>query len=617
MTDILPVALDAGVDRLLVHEGVPVWPAATPSDLAVIEQAAALAGLQVQRVSATLAEEPQGSGLVAGVGPATRAIARLYAHLTGRRVQHADDVEFAIARNPAVLVVMECELTVAVFDLLSQRATEGRVIGVITGHDPESLRVQALIRSIATRASAPAPASKISLLSMLERPSYAEEADGIVDPRADGRTIRDALGRGAGVLTILSHGDGIDTNLNSLVLCPMDRVPANPDLQRLPRCQERGTCHRGGGIPIDQWLASPKHVAPEAVAARLLLYASCWGVLPASSYNDNAWSLGRRLLCNPRIGAIVTSWEVQLYESADLLAFARSVAAGAQLGAAVEQLLTTPSARRADLRMCLFGDPSIRQSPVIEHPVAVAPRTAAGDRVAEAPAPPPKLEGQATAELAFLRHYMSLVAPSLTDPTPIRDALAAIARYELAGVRGSLASYERDTRERWRERVLDAALWSGPLTYHTWLPLARGITASSRVTCSHCRERVIVRYFPLCIPDVPPRRLATCVHCGVIADSTSPRSIEIAIRDGVIHLAANVPRDAWAGRIAVYTRDVDGPAIAREWPAGADGWPARSAPMPVPDGAPSDAVSVAVFLLHGVSLHIARVPVRYRTRSTS
>jgi hypothetical protein len=609
----IPIAvMDAGDvgDRLLAHAGAPAWPVRNPAELSALEQAAAIAGLQVQLVSATAADEPRGSELVVGVGRETAVIARLYAHLTGRQVAYAEDVASGVARDPAVIVVMEHALTVAVLDLLSQRASEGHVIGVITGHDADTLRLQALVRSIAARASTRAPPARVSLFPMLANPPQAEPADGILDPRAPGDIVRAALGRGAGVLTLMSHSDGIDAGLGVLVLCPMDRTPAHPDPRRLPRCQERGTCHRARGIPIDQMIAGPKHVAPEALAARVMLYATCWGVLPSRSFDDNAWSLGRRMLNNPRIGALISSWDAQWYDPADVLAFARQVAAGCKVGLAVNQLLTSASARRTGLRMCLFGDPEIRQAPerVDDADSPVVHEREDRDHARRSAGRTAKFDGEVTAELAFLRHYVSLMAPAVSDRALVDNALTALARYEVAGIRGSLAGAGDAAAERWREPVLDALLWRGPLAVRTWLPLSRGPQISSTTTCAHCQQRVIIREFVLRMPESPMRRVATCTHCGVNADSAAPRSIAISVRDGVVHLTTDVPRGAWAARLAVYIRDENGARIACDWPAAGDGWPARS--LAIPDGVPSDTLDIAVYLLHGVSLHIARAPYR-------
>jgi hypothetical protein len=219
-------------------------------------------------------------------------------------------------------------------------------------------------------------------------------------------------------------------------------------------------------------------------------------------------------------------------------------------------------------------------------------------------------DSRAAAELAFLRVYVNAIAPGVTDRGLVDNALASIARYELAAARGLLAGGEDTAAAPWRDGVLDVLVWRGPLAIHNWTSLVRETrTRPTATACRHCQQRVITREYSLHLPDTGPRVVMTCAHCGVIADGPAPRSIAIAVRDDVVHLATDVSRNPWSARLAVYAKGERGPRSSLEWPAAADGWPARS--MPVPAAVRTGTADVAVFLLHGVSWYIARVPVRF------
>lgn len=602
----IPVAIGRDAHQLLAYGGRPVWPAPTPNELSAIEQAAALGGNRVDVIDAAPAGEPDGTELVVGVGRPTAAIARLYAHLTGRRVAHAADLASAARQDPAVIVAMESDLAVEALDQLAERASAGQVIGMIAGHDTPSLLTQALIRAAARPGTSRTP-SRLALFPTRERSEKADDGDGVLDMATSSADLRAALGRGAGVLTVMAHSDGVDANLGSAVLCPMDRTPEAADPERVPHCRQLGRCHRSGGMAIEQWLADPRRLAPEIIAARVLMFATCWGILPPIAFDDSAWSLGRRLLANPRIGALVTSWEVHAFHPEDLLGFARDLSGGLDLGASVARLLATEYSRQTGLRLCLLGDPRLQLAPTpVPPPPPASARRDDGD--AGIALSSSALDARSTGELAFLRLYVLAIAPDI-ERAAGDAALEAIGRYELACARGH-AERDRDpVVDGWRDRVLDAVVARGPIAVHNWTSLSRGPRTRSTVTrCPHCQQRVLAREYPLRIPEAGPRIVMTCTRCGVIADGPGPRSIAIRVHRGAVHLTSDVPRNHWSARLVTYAKGERGAKLSVPWPAAGDGWPARS--LPVPDGIGHGAHDVAVFLLHGVSWYIARVPVR-------
>ena len=111
---------------------------------------------------------------------------------------------------------------------------------------------------------------------------------------ATAQAVRGAMGEGAGVLVVNSHGDGVDIFLGqSLALCPLDRSAAEADRRRAPSCCVRDFCHRFGQ-PTEQITGTDRVMSPDDVRARVALFDVCYGVLAADSIIDHRWALGPR-----------------------------------------------------------------------------------------------------------------------------------------------------------------------------------------------------------------------------------------------------------------------------------------------------------------------------------
>src|SRR5262249_46838683 len=147
----------------------------------------------------------------------------LYAHLTRRRYCAVKDRDaLRVLSRLAVVVTTPSHLVSDLLEQLYARNSRTAAPGIICAADPEGLRKQVLTRAASALLCGPASFPWIDFHPLVALNSMIFDDREIYGGKATERDVLAALGKGAGVLTVVTHSDGIDAMiLPTLSLCPL------------------------------------------------------------------------------------------------------------------------------------------------------------------------------------------------------------------------------------------------------------------------------------------------------------------------------------------------------------------------------------------------------------
>lgn len=578
----LPCAPAEG-EALLGHEGRPVWPLRSESEAHALRQMVELQGGRLAVVDATPFDgAADRRGRVVALGEELAAEARLYAHLTSRLdggvVSGLEDV-----RALADLEVIVTTRARVEDDLLEHLygGGEGPAVGLVMAEDAAGVRREVLVRSAAAALAMPVTLRRLDVLPSATCAVIDVTPDWrLVGGEATGAEVRAGLGETAGVLSFVTHSNGVDAAFGRrVVLCPMDGAPeAGWDPSLAPTCVTNAWCFRKK-TTVAEALAGGDLLGPGELRARVLVAGICFGLRPPPSTNAPLWSLSRRFLGDLRVGALVASWEIVTGTHLETDELVADLADGVPVGVA----LARHNRRHAEgglFRMALVGDPR-----------CALPETTIGRRLLAGLAPPAEDPASTRARLehvAVLRAVATLApdereggarGEGAEDRVP---ALRALGLYEEALLRRQPVEGAPDAPgPSMRRAVLDllAGRWTNPMGKLSHLR-AR-VTAEPREPCPYCPRRVHVLRIEHALPG-PARRLAHCSNCGIVEDVPADRRLAIDLAMGpVVRPVGDLPPCAADMR---FVLDVP---MARHrrvhaWPAGVDGSPATELVSPEP-----------------------------------
>lgn len=524
-----------------------MWPARSHADRRAIERVARVFDLDARAVRALPGRTDAGDELVLGVGPATRAAARLYAHLTHRRCRVVDDVR-ALAHAsaddpPSVVVALEDDLDARMLETVHDAPA---VAGVVAAPDPSALTAAALAKAAAARGPGGADVSHVALFPLFTS-GAADEArpwrrvSSLTGPDVDAGTS------GLGVVAAATHSDGVDAHLGDATLCGVAAGGA-PGAARAPTCIVAGRCHRLDA-PLDRALSSPSLVSPATLSARVLLWMTCLGVVPTTWPVDRRGTVGTHLLANASIGALLTAWTIGRVDERMTTALTDALAAGASAGAALGAYRSSVDGGYPHARLALFGDPRTRATPA----PAQAPdvRLPAGRRVDARAEGAPDPFGVDVARA-------SLRAGAVAGLEPQRRALV-----DALGARGGAGLCEAAVA------YVAARGWSSWTA--DWSAGAASVHAAHGVACRSCGQPAEV--YVGVLASGARRRTTVCPSCNTVEDGPVRwRAPVVEVVPGNALALRWRPDGAWAARLRLSSAD---PAARASWP-----WPRAGGGLP-------------------------------------
>lgn len=571
----MPIAEDNTGECLVTAGGTPVWPLRSKKDFAALERLALVFGGRLERVSVRkgvpqrLTKED-----VVALGRDANSAAQLYAHLTRRRFQTALNLDTLKHKAfPSVVVTTPEHLSVELLDWLYSHSGRSAP-GIVCGDGGASLRRQVLVRAAAAMLCGPLNAVRSDIFPTTPIAAIRGPGFELLGSKASASERCQALARGAGVLTIMTHCDGVDAFMGTdLTVCSMKQIPNKISLSAAPRCRLTGFCHRHE-IPVLQAVGSGAVFPPDEIAARVFVWDVCFGVMPIGSAVDAQWGIGIRLLDNAGIGAILTTWQIVLSSPETASRLGRAIASGVPVGIAVARFNASRASRAGHHRVCLLGDPRVRLpvAPVQQHPPthpnSFSPRSAA--------------DAEQLRQVSLLRLCMvdaKLRAPNSPQAAFASRALEAIEAFETAASKGvAITALHPQLGNDMRAAVLDYALSRGKLL-ESWMPFMRGFRATAPRSCPVCDRQANALEAVMHPPGVYARRLVLCAICGVLEDAPTTSDIHMELAGRRLRLHGVLPQERWAAGIVIassYPAD----SVQLVWPGMSDGTFAPYAELP-------------------------------------
>lgn len=567
----LPIALHDGSPRLLEDAaGRPVWPVRMQREFDLLATAAGRvgAGLRMSQArNADSASMPQASaGSVACIEPGLWPEARLYAHLTGRRL-HALEHAAPLA-EVADLEVLVCSSAAISAPLLHCLYDPPRAVspGLVYGRTPDELRARVLRGAASAVLGTHTEGSYVQV--------WPDAGTGSDDERA---WVREAVGRDAAVLAVLTHSDGLDAPLakgegrGNLLICPIrHELDAAP--QHTPQCRHTAWCHRLR-LPVAEAFACGELIAPSAFRARVLVWSTCFGALDSATALDRQWSVVDQFNLNPSIDVVLAKWRAAFGHGA-YGALIEALAGGKSVGAAVADFNGVDGTRERGGQFAIFGDPRVA-APVDEIDAGMAACYYQPRRQASAPADPaPEAADVADAAAmdARLTQLRLSIGIALRHEDERRDAALAAERLAQAGAR-----LQREGAAAGLAPVQDAALDC----FRRYTDLIRGWSphvAAQRfdmgTSCGHCGAVRSEAINDFAMPW-KPRRIGACPRCQIAEDAPADFALDFRVHaDRQAELLGPLPPGRFAGIAVVWATTPAAGAVLR-WPVDAEGRPLR------------------------------------------
>ncbi len=573
-TDVI-LALETSSGRLYKRDDQPVWPVSSPIERQSLERMVSSLGGTVKFVDEADEGTLTGDELVIGLGTGAHEHARLYAHLTRRACELVESLEQLSAFPQAVVVVTTyAHVTEQLMDRLYDRHPIATAPGVIFSYDDEQLSAQILARAAARHCShRHFSRRRIDVNPTINFGAQMSREFSIVGGRAKPSEFREALSCGAGLLTLYSHSDGIDAYLREqldLVLCPIENADPSSAPSPAPSCVMTGICHRCRK-PMSEVMGSDILLAPEVVKANILVYCVCWGLYPSQHVHSPEYALSRRLIGSFNIGALITSWEINIQRLPLTAGLFHDIARGLTLGEALARHLSTSEARANYHKLCLIGDPAIRLPPSNIHDPLANIQQVQRPRVPSA---------QCMGGLTLLRLMTNSFSSGNNDDHAAQRALAALVEYETMLAEG--LRHDAGLVDRFRQQLLAYLTNQDTMLSKCWAKFAEAVeVVPEKAACSVCGRRTLLREFSMRIPGAKARRERTCPSCGSIEDCPADRSMSMSVEPGgLMRLHGELPKSSWCARISVerfYTPET----YKWDWPAAPSGEPMPSFQVPI------------------------------------
>ena len=582
--------------------GRPVWPVVSRDDLRSLSAALGAFGVPAveSRDAMPAVAAPESVEQVVAIHEQCAQAAKLYAHLTSREYggcfSSIHEIPTALLRGTHVIVCFTRSLThELVLKVISH--TDG-LCGLVAAPDCASLLRRVLLSSALAGLSGTSPIRYAEVSPTTPLTPSIEAGRLVVGASSGARLTRLAVGFGAGVLSLNAHSDGVDANLgDELVVCPAFSASEVRDSLDLLPCVRDDVCRRHH-LALDQFRS--RALEPESIAAGLLIWNACYALLEPRSV-DPTWNLLTRLNSNPRIGAIVSSWGVGIYDRSQHEHLADLLEAGLPAGEALRRYNRTDSVRRLRQEMFLLGDPRTL-APRLR---SAESRTAVGPSAIQptVQSKPRTIVPDAVSELCLLRNAFAFEKERAVPEKKglVCDVLDAIVQRELAASTDAPDGLLLELEDRLRNLVLEYLLGKGRFL-GMWCNFASAEASSASIeTCTRCGNVARKTSATLRLHVQAHRELLVCALCGEVVDRPAalPWTIDIS-GDGRCALSRNFPSE----RILVRTlRWSQSPRYGdrQDWPVDSSGQFERRFEIPLRREAGE---TVTVFVMHGLGVSL-------------
>ncbi|MGC5014967.1 hypothetical protein ACLQ2R_29730 [Streptosporangium sp. DT93] len=296
--------------------------------------------------------------------PSCLSAVKPYVDAVGASLFVADDwktLTEAMNDRPERDVLVAAGKDVAVWELaeLVTLATNRRKhIGFVAGWAGEEsirLQVRKLLEPVTARREGTLLCSEFSFAGIAPRSHPDLTVLALEDP-----ALVTAVGEGYELVGLVSHGSGADSPFGEAVLCTLADGNARDtdDPWFLPCGHDADKCVRRRRTG-DGWV-TPERVGAAMFAAGTMVWQTCTGVPPHGSTFPPAATLGQRMLENPRVGSLLTTFQIVDADDSMLLYATALLRRGHTLGETCMRLNAATLNSTGDTPWILLGNPAKR-----------------------------------------------------------------------------------------------------------------------------------------------------------------------------------------------------------------------------------------------------------------
>jgi hypothetical protein len=305
-------------------------------------------------------------GVVWALGAEAVAAAKEYAYFTRRANQQCDNLRELDASSCDVIVCATIDLTAPLLYELSRDRAGSGIPGLICARNSSEL-IEVCRRQARKLDRLPIIPRRVFVYAGLDFAITERGTDVIIGGAVTPDDLRRVLSSDAAILTICGHSDGIDLRLSfSQIACPFLDSPTHEHPGFLPPCKVLDQCIR---FPVRPQIAAASKagwILPlQILRAEAAIISACHVVRLSDGVIDPAYGLAASLLRQSDCGVIITTWRKELATSdgSHLNPLINDLCSGTSVGMAVGAFNASSAARRADLRLCIIGDPCFAIAP--------------------------------------------------------------------------------------------------------------------------------------------------------------------------------------------------------------------------------------------------------------
>jgi hypothetical protein len=615
--EIKPLLIDTNpISDLIVdeHEN-PIWPIRTTTEYEAIQRFSCAFGVPLEETKGRAWSQFGGQEWVLGIGDHVTLFTKIYAHLTQRRFASFSGMKRGDTPFPSVVICRPADLTQQLVEYLYSSELESEAPGIIFAESDHDLRLQVLVRAASSLSRQIMEESIVDFYP--NAPISLQKAAGrtIVGGSTARNLLREVLGNGAQVLSVIAHSDGIDADFGQLVLCSLKnsfKTLDTTELKQSPACLASAICHRLN-LRLDDAIGSSDLLSADGIVAHLLILRICHGLFLFPSLVNPSYAISSKLALSPTIGALLTSWGQLLTSVRDIEPLLSDLELGMPIGIALSRYNRLDGISRTGQRLCLIGDPRTRLS----HPDLVCSYSSqeiaqleyVSDNANFANEPPrPDLPG-----IALLQAYVNSHVKQGFSFSEISDAQEQIADYQMCAWNGGNVEDECNLiGENMRIAILKVALQSGSRLSKYWEQFnSRVFSMKENLPCPNCGQDLTSIVADLRVLGAETRRRRTCVCCGEIEDA--PLGFpELSIqREGtVVNVRCAIPERARTLAFLVDPKNTKARSGSL-WEKNVHG---KNCPeIKLTTSLPSGLLYFSALAISGASIAMARVPLQHNS----
>lgn len=467
-----------------------------------IENMCVIFNLDIDKVLELLTKKKvtqYGTDIVLGLGKDLSEHARIYAYLTDRKALITDTIEdWKPTKFKGVVLTLSHRLSPNLFERLYEQGGDNAP-GLIYANTKETLYDVLIIKALLSRFSLHLNSNKF-VFHETKPSDKLEEVHKLMTQNND-------------VLSIHTHADGLDVFLGEKMLCCMENLPKQFDVNLSPSCFKNNYCHRVE-LPFEKALKSNRILFPSQIQAKLLFLHVCWGISLRPHAIESCWGFAQQLLNNNKIGAILTTWKVMALTGKDKsLEILNLLESGKNLGEAVAYYNQLDEIKEQNATICLLGDPKTF--------VNIKPQLRPSSKNRDVNM---LYDKTFIVDISFLRNFvLKQIIDSKDDyqQSLLNDIFQFISLYELAfntgsDPEGSANNFGYQIRHLFFEFLFTKTY----LPRNSWYVFEdKSTIVDESESCFQCGEKTVSRISTLRISHAKQRYTTLCPCCGLIRDT--------------------------------------------------------------------------------------------------